>query len=321
MKKITAVLASLLALSSLAGCTDATAKLKDSSTVLMTIGSKKITKGEVYSMMFSSAGESTAINDATKKIAQIEVPLTDEIKSSAQSTLDSYTNMYGESFTTYLAQSGMTQDDYLNNYLIPSLQSEKLTDTYINDNWDSLMSTYQPVKVTILTFTTEDDANAALSELKDGSKDIATVIADHNSSSTGTAEIVTIETTTYEATVLSVARSGKPDDGWTLVPGTANNGSFYLIRIENNDPATMKDEVLSTLDQIDGVKKAGSTYFFQKYKFHVYDIDLYNAINTTNPECLVQDIKATPTPSASASASAAATAASTAAASASAASK
>ncbi|MCH4266658.1 MAG: hypothetical protein LKF79_08455 [Solobacterium sp.] len=308
MKKAPMILASLLALTSLTGCTDATAKLKDSNTVLLSIGKTKITKGEIYSMMFASAGESTAITNATKTISSIEIPVTDDMKTSAQNTVDSYVSMYGDTFTSYLSESGMTQDEYMNDYLIPSLQSEKLTDTYIDAEWDSLMTSYDPVKVTILTFTSEDDANAALSELNDGTSDIATVISDHNSSSTGDAEIVTLSTTSYDSTVLSVARSGSPEDGWTSVPGTSTVGSYYLIRIENNDPSTMKDEVVSTLDQIDDVKTAATTYYFRKYNFHVYDIDLYNAIETTNPECLVQAMAdPTPTPSASATATATAT--------------
>jgi hypothetical protein len=310
MKKAPMILASLLALTSLTGCTDATAKLKDSNTVLLSIGKTKITKGEIYSMMFASAGESTAITNATKTISSIEIPVTDDMKTSAQNTVDSYVSMYGDTFTSYLSESGMTQDEYMNDYLIPSLQSEKLTDTYIDAEWDSLMTSYDPVKVTILTFTSEDDANAALSELNDGTSDIATVIANHNSSSTGDAEIVTLSTTTYDSTVLSVARSGSPEDGWTSVPGTSTAGSFYLIRIENNDPSSMKDEVVAALDQISDVKTAATTYYFRKYNFHVYDIDLYNAIETTNPECLVQSMAA-PTPTPSATATAAATAAAT----------
>ncbi|NCB33216.1 MAG: hypothetical protein EOM64_04960 [Erysipelotrichia bacterium] len=315
MKKTAMILASLLALASLTGCTDASAKLKDSSTVLMTVGKTKITKGELFSTMNSSAGETTAITNATKVIAGIEVPITDDIKSNAESTLNSYISMYGDTFSTYLESSGMTKEEYMNNYLIPSLQSAKLTDKYIETEWDSLMVSYDPVKVTILTFSSEDDANSALSALNDGSKDISTVIADYSSSSTGNPEIVTLSTTTYDSTVLSVARSGSTDDGWTLVPSTSTVGSFYLIRIENNDPSTMTEDVTAALDQLDSVKNDATTYFFRKYNFHVYDIELYNSIKNNNPECLIQAMPApTSTPTASATASAAATASASAAA-------
>ena len=55
------VFASALALTVLAGCTDATAKLPDSSTALFSVGNKTITKGDVYSLMNSTSGASTAI--------------------------------------------------------------------------------------------------------------------------------------------------------------------------------------------------------------------------------------------------------------------
>ena len=46
----------------LCGCTDAQAKLKDSSTAVMAVGSQNITKGEIYSVMSSAYGAGVVIN-------------------------------------------------------------------------------------------------------------------------------------------------------------------------------------------------------------------------------------------------------------------
>ena len=85
-----------------------------------------------------------------------------------------------------LEAQGMTEDDYVNELLIPSLQSEKLVGKYIEEHFDEITAAYDPIQATVLTFTTEDDAKAALSALRDGSKDAATAAKDNNSSSART---------------------------------------------------------------------------------------------------------------------------------------
>ena len=56
MKKTNLLLASLLLATPLAGCSDASANLKDGSTVLFKIGSSKVTKQDLFSLMNSTAG-------------------------------------------------------------------------------------------------------------------------------------------------------------------------------------------------------------------------------------------------------------------------
>ena len=55
----------------------------------------------------------------------------------------------------------------------------------------------------------------------------------------------------------------------------------------------------ATLAGITAVTDAATDHFFRTYNFHVYDINLYNAIKELDAGMLVQDIPA-PTPAASA---------------------
>ena len=169
----------------LSGCSDAQAKLKDSSTVLITVGSKNITKGDVYSILNSTYGTSTAITNANNIIAAAEIETTDDMRKQAEETLENYKSLYGDMFITYLEQTGMTEEEY-KEQLILSLQAEQLTLNYINENYESLCTAYTPVKATLLEFESSEDANAALSELKDGKATAAEAASAHNSSSTGT---------------------------------------------------------------------------------------------------------------------------------------
>jgi len=290
MKKSNMILGCGLLISVLAGCTDATAKLSDSSSTLFTIGNAAITKGEVYSMMFNGSGASVAVNDAESYIAKQEIEITDEMKESAQGTLDMYTTYYGDSFTKYLEDMEMSEEDYLNEYLIPGLQADELPKKYVEEKFDELVETFAPYKATILSFTSEDDAKAALSELNDGTATAEEAATNHNSSSSGKSQMYTIESTDLDSMARTVLTSMTVDDGWAFI-SSSDGATFYVLRMDEKDPEAMHDEIKDTLANISNVQNDAKTYWFKKYNFHVYDIDLYNAIKADFPDNLVQDLQ------------------------------
>ena len=61
-----------------------------------------------------------------------------------------------------------------------------------------------------------------------------------------------------------------------------------MIHVDETDANNFKDEFKSSISSTDAVKKDAITYFFKKYNFTVYDINLYNALEENNPEALVQ---------------------------------
>ncbi|MDO4413769.1 MAG: hypothetical protein Q4C20_01685 [Erysipelotrichaceae bacterium] len=285
------VILSAAALMTLAGCTDASAKLPDSSTAVFSVGNKTVTKGDIYAMLNSSYGASVAVTNANKVISREEIEVTDEMREQAESTLESYKTYYGDTFTTYLEQMGITDEEYLNDSLIPSLQAEKLSGKYIEENFDKIVSMYTPLKATLLSFSSEDDANAALSELKDGSKDAATAAKDHNSTSTGESKIYTIESTDIDSTVRTVLNSSKPEDGWTMVPAS-DSSSYVVLKVDDNDPNNFKDEAIETLSSVENINNDSTTYWFKKYGFHIYDKAVYDAVAADYPDNLVQNLPA-----------------------------
>ncbi len=285
------ILCAGLSILMLAGCKDATASLKDSSAAIMTVGSKTVTKGDVYNTLFYSIGSNTVQTNVMSTIAEQEIELTDDMKESAQSQIDVYRMMYGDQLDTFLKQMNITEEEYLNDYVIPDMRSAELVKKYTEENFDSLCSTYNPIKVIVLSFTSEEDASAALSSLKDGSATAAEAASANNSSSTGTEEIITIETLSYDSAALSVLRSASPDDGWAEVPST-DGATFYVLKVVSNTPSEFKEEALTTLSSIGEVNSESQEYYLRKYNFHVYDINLYNMLKNDAPEMLIQDYKA-----------------------------
>ncbi len=286
-KNIVLLASSLLALSTIAGCSDATASLKNKSTAVMKVGNTTITKGEVYSTLFASYGYTQAVTDAKHVIANNEIEVTDDMKEQADSIVEMYKSYYGDQFTSMLESNNLTEDEYKETY-ITSLQTSELTNKYIDDEFDALVLEYTPVKATILSFTEEDKADSALSALNDGSMTASEAATEYESSKDGSSEIVTINTTDYDSEALAIVRSNSSDDGWAKVT-SSSSGTTYLIHVDDTDANNFKDDFKSSINSTDAVKDDAVTYFFKKYNFHVYDINLYNAIKENNPEALVQD--------------------------------
>lgn len=303
MKKILTVCAAGLMAVSLAACDDATAKLKGAREPVVTVGKTKITKGDLYESMFAAVGEQTAINGALKVIEDAEVETTDDMLEEAQNTLDYYKTIYGDSFSSYLEQAGMTEDDFINDVLLVSQKETALYQKYVEDNYDDVVEEYNPLMATVLTFSTSDEADAALSALKDGSSTVAEIVEEYSLSSSGESELITLDTTSYDTIALSYLRSASVDDGWTKVPGSSTD-TWYVLRVDETDPEAFKDTFVSWATQQTAVQSEAKVFYYKKYGFHVYDINLYNAIDEQDSSLLVQ--KPTPTPTATAEASASA---------------
>lgn len=287
MKKINIALIGILLTSTLTGCTDAVAKLKDSNTALFSVGSSTVTKGDLYSYM-STSGGSVAISNASTTIAREEIPVTDEMRESAKETLEAYKSYYGDTFAKHLEQIGMTEEEYVEDNLIASQQASQLPNKYVEENFDVLVAAFSPVKATVLDFANQTDADNALAALKEDDSDIKAILEENNSSSTGEASVYTIDSTSLDAVVRTILNSSKPEDGWVKFENS--DGSTYtIIRIEDNDPNNYKEEAIDAIASISTVQNDSTKHWFTKYNFHIYDKKVYDDVKANYSNYLVQD--------------------------------
>ena len=289
MKKMISLMALLLTVTLLTGCSDAVAKLKDSNEVLFTVGKQSVTKGQLYSQMTSAYGATTVIGGSSTYIAKQEIPVTDEMRESAQESMDSYKAYYGDVFTKHLEQIGMTEEEYIEENIIAALQASELPKKYIEENFDEVIALYNPVKATLLDFATQDEANAALEALNNGD-DPETVAKENNSTSTGLPEIYTINSTNIDSVIRTLINSASPEDGWFKAAGS-DGATYSVIRIEENDINNFKDEAIESLVNISTLQDESTAYWYKNYGFHIYDKTIYDAIAQDYPSYLVQDSK------------------------------
>ena len=286
MKKMIKVLSAAVLLGTMAGCTDAVAKFEQADEVLMKVGNITVTKGQMYNTLLAQSGADVIRNQGLKVIGDIEVEETEELRAAAQIDFDYYNALYGGTLTDTLAQSGMTPESYME-VLIDGKQSDALIRKYIEENLDSYIEKLQPIMATVLSFNTEEDANAAMSALADGSKTLDDILAEGKTTSEGTTEVITINTTDYGTTVNTVLRGMKPDDGWTVIT-SAEKANVYVARVDDNDPQNFRQVLIDELDGQDEINDDALSYYFKKYNFHIYDKNVLDIVTNTYPEIVVQ---------------------------------
>lgn len=283
MKRLIKVFVLLCFIPILVGCKDASAQLKDANTTLITVGNTNITKGQLYQTMRSLSGETTAVNKAIEIIAEKEVEANEDLETEAKEYLKSMDEMFGGS---YLSLIGMEEEEFLNDYIL-KLKEDELVKKYISESYNVLVSTYSPVRATVLSFTTEEDANGALSALKDGSMTPTEVVKEFDSTSTGNPELITINTTSYDAEATALVRSNSKDDGWAKVANAAGD-RFYVIRVEENDAEALREEFSESMLNNSTIREQSTAHYLSKYQFHIYDIDILNDLKTNNPTYVIQ---------------------------------
>lgn len=282
MKKVLVILGlSLL----LVGCGNKTTNVSNSKEVLIKVGDRSITIGEVYSQMMAT--DSTAIikQMATRVILNKEVPVTDEMKVEADEVLKQFTDSVTDNIELYLEYYGYKDTtDYYDNGILPSLQQEALVNTYLTENFDALVAGYRPKKIRLIEITDATLAAAALAEIKAG-EDFS-VVADKYSTSTypGDEELVNNTSSLPDVVINFVDYLTTPTLSDVLTDGTTN----YIVQITNADTNKLKQEIIDTF-AVDTTfsDKALETYFV-KHNFTIYDKSIYDVFVQTYPNYLAE---------------------------------
>lgn len=289
MKTIQKIAFSLVTVIALAGCSDAVTKVKDAQNTLVTIAGENLTKGSLYAFMKKSTGASTVNSMALKKISEKEVPVNEDMRKKAKETLANYKKLYGDSFASYLKRMNLSEEQYMNNYLVPSQQAQKLSEKYINAHYATIVKKYQPVQATVLSFPTAKDAREALAEIKKGTA-VEKAAKAHKASNKFIKQIFTLDSKQIDSLVRNAVQSQDEKMNWTMVR-SSDGASFNLVKVHSKDSNTLKNEIIKIFKKDDKITSDSTAYFFKKYQFHVYDKGIYDAMKSDYPQSLVQDAK------------------------------
>ena len=282
MKKL---LAALLALVVLAGCSDAYATVSNGNEKVFSVAGTTLTRKELYSYMQAQDGGYSAISMAMENILNARVEVTEEMTSNVESTLSMYESLLGESLESYLVAMGYSSLDDFKEAMILNEQATALTEQYIENNFDSLCTTYAPRKVMIASFTDQTLAGKAQAALADGG-DFAEVSETYQSTASSTdAFIYTTQTTSYPTTV-TYAISTLTDGMVSDVLANTDETTFYVVVMVSVNPSDFKDEAVAAISGISTISSDAMLDAFNETGFGIYDKNLYDAVSENYPDYL-----------------------------------
>ena len=283
-KKFAGLFVSLLLL---AGCGNATARYTDTNE-LVKFSDGSITKQQIYEMMLTDSGATTAYDLAMNAVFEKEVPVTDEMKETAQQSLDFYKQLYGEGYESMLTSLGVTEEEYVNEYITKGTRRSKLLSNYITEHYEELCTEYHPMSAVIIPVSSNDDSDKIVAALKEG-KTISDILTELKmTASTDPVTVLNTDTLLPESVrkaVMSEDTAGK----WIRIKISdpskdPNNASSYIILSKAYDKEGKKEDLVSAFSSDDVVAGKIIGYYFNKYNFQMHDVNLRNAFEKEYPE-------------------------------------
>lgn len=108
-------------------------KTKNGDDIVATVDGKTITANDLYEALKAQNGKNVAINLIDDYILEKEYKTTDEMKKSAEATMENYKSTYGDSYQSFLEYNGIANDKELKNILIKNTKLTSVVDDYIKD--------------------------------------------------------------------------------------------------------------------------------------------------------------------------------------------
>ena len=294
-KLIKSIACASLILSASACSMNKTTTVSNGDEVFFSVGNTKVTKSDVYQYMKLQNLDTGIIAMAEEDLINELVPVTDEMNQKVDEMIAADKELYGEdTFLQMITYYGFEDEQaYRDAYLI-NMRMTELTHDYIETNWDSLMDTYKPIKANVLSFvdnansnepsesteegeeTTESqaqiNANEALTALKDGSKDLETIINDYELTANVEPTIYLNNNQTLPTAVLTYLQTNQL--GYcneVIFDDSTGTPTYYVINIVENDANNMKDDVLTSLSSVSDVAVSADQDLLRSHNFFVYD--------------------------------------------------
>ncbi len=265
----------------LAGCGDAYAKITNAKDAIVSIGSKSVTRGQLFDLMMNQDPASTVITMAKQVIMDEKVEVTDAIRAKAAESLEEIKESFGEEFADYIKRFGYKDEaEYVEKALIPFAQQDALVKEYVTENFDAIATTYFPRKVRVIQTKTEADAKAAINEVKEGGN-FETVAAKYSSATAYKGELKLVHSesgypevvTTFLKTALQPTLTAEPLKDTTT-------SLFYVVQVVESQPSRYKDEAIEELVGLSSIAEKMFVELFKEGGFKVYDKIIFDILTS-----------------------------------------
>lgn len=271
----------------LVGCGNKTTSVSNGNDALLKVGSYTLTHSDVYSALLSQNPAESVKFLATAIILNKEVGLTDDVKAKAEQQLEDFKTSMGENAQMFLDYYGYKDfDDYYNQGIVPTIQQDILVNQYLTNNFDTLVTEYQPKKVRIIEVTDASLADKALEEIKAG-KEFATVATTYSSSSYSGSEQLVYTASELPEVILTWMNLQTTPTLSPVLPDTTN-ATNYIVQVTLADASKFKDEVISSFALDTTFMDIAIEDAFKRNEFTLYDKFIYDQFAAAYPQYITK---------------------------------
>ena len=274
----------------LTACSGHTTSISKGDQNVMTIGDETITKQEVYDLLKASNGASESISKIQSVIYDKEVGQSKALKQKAEEQYEAYKNS-SDNFETTLSEGGYTKQSYIDEYIMPSLQAEKLLGNYFNANKKEIKKEYKPSLAIILQCDNTKTAKKALKALKKGTSE-ADVFSQYQSSDASFSDsetLITSKTSSVPTRLVNTLYKQKKTGLVNEVFESDDDDSTtaYVAILKTNDYKDVKSKLKDSLSSDTDLATECMKFYLKKYNFEIHDQTIFDYMKTNNPEFLV----------------------------------
>lgn len=249
----------------LTGCADANAHVTDKDTVVFKIGDNMVTKDDVYRALVSDASD-TIINETVNGIVREEVEVTDEIRAKAEETMQGYKEYSEEQLASFLDSMGLTEDEYMEEYLISNELAEVLERKYVTEHIDELTADKDPKLVTVFSYSSSETADENLKTMSE------TTESDEN------IMVITSDSDLYDEEAVKQIRE-TPAGEWSHYYND-DSSTYIVYRVEDKE---MPDKVIDYVVEKGGYDQEMIKFYLKKHHLKVYDKTVHDLLDTSLP--------------------------------------
>jgi foldase protein PrsA len=263
----------------LVGCSNAYVNVSNPRETILSVGDSTFSKEHFFSIMMNQDPATLVVEMAKRIIMDQELPVNDEVRAKAQEDLEYVKELFGEAFLTNISLYGFTSEqDYFDRALIPSAQESLLTEKFIDENFDLLVTTYSPRKVRIIEFNDLTKATDALEAIRAGGN-VEEVANEYSTSVSykGVLKLVHKESGLPSAVSSFISQSEVPTLTSTPIE-QESTGKYYVVQVVEVASNRFADEIVEELALLNSVNQMMFINYFQEGNFDVYDKAILDAL-------------------------------------------
>lgn len=288
MKKL--LILALISVLFMVGCStdDPYAGISENDSAVVTVDGNSYTRGQFYDALVSTNATALVTNKLVDMMYEDIIGDESVILDQVNEVLEQLKAGDESYFKLYLSYMGYTSEEtYVNDMILFSKQ-DALVGKYIEDNYDQFITDYQPKMVRMLQTSDKDKAEEALALIKDGASFLETTTTYGNGNYNGQTQLIHNESENVSSNVLLAIQSYDEATILDAVVVNTEGTLFTVIEITDVDSTSLKDEFVSSLKQIDEVIDTAITSYVRAGNFTVFDKNVFDALNQTNPNFLDQ---------------------------------